>query len=219
MLSELDLWFSQSAGWAHSAWAHAYEHRQRYIQVQNRRYQQEDDEEVEEQLRTCWTIPLTLPCASDRKPSPHEAFSLEHWGGRQAVTAAVTEQLGWLTQVVSVARSPLTLNPPQDKAECTSVPVSSPTTASEDDSLEKHYMRRTEIHGTANKLILKTHNAHVGLHDQNFKYKIHLLLLYWKTFSAFHWDFVPCPPAGEDCGNSSGWCSALSHKTDAELDK
>lgn len=33
MLSELDLWFSQSAGWAHGAWAHAYEHRWCYVQV------------------------------------------------------------------------------------------------------------------------------------------------------------------------------------------
>lgn len=85
MLSELDLCFSQSAGWAHSAWAQAYEHRQCYVQVQNTRYQQEDDEEVEEQLHTCWTIPLTLPCASDR-----EQRAISTW-------SFLTGALGWVS--------------------------------------------------------------------------------------------------------------------------
>ena len=53
-----------------------------------------------------------------------------------------------------------------------SVPVSFPTTGSED-SLEKHYTRRTEIHETTNKLTQISHDAHARSSNRNFKYKIY----------------------------------------------
>lgn len=99
-----------------------------------------------------------------------------------------------------------------------------PGTGSEG-GVEKHHMRRTESCETANKLAQKPHDAHAGSGDQNFTYKMcHLPYTRQCSQSSTEisyrgWEDCLRPPAGEDCETSSGQCSALFQKIDAEWDK